>query len=220
MTRPEGASGKFWKNYIGKIENLKTKRQTKKFDRSFLSIGSSRYVAQFLDHLEHSGYAIVSGEKKSAKIFRYESKFYNGNSYSKLPGAAGIGESIWWFSMSFHEFSLTKKFSWSLPIYIDAKFHGESISDGFRAIRERKVGQKLKNPEKKLFQSLSTYIDAKFHGESISDGFRAIRQRKVCQKSKKPKKSRQTRFSGHYPRNSLSINPVPDCRWSSYSRAL
>ena len=54
------------KIYIGKIENLKTKRQTKKFDRSFLSIGSSRYVAQFLDHLEHSGYAIVSGEKKSA----------------------------------------------------------------------------------------------------------------------------------------------------------
>ena len=68
--------------------------KTKIFDRSFLSIGSSRYVDQFLDHLEHSGYAIVSGEKKSAKIFRYETKFYNGNPYSKLPGAAGIGESI------------------------------------------------------------------------------------------------------------------------------
>ena len=89
-----GCIWKILKKYIGKIENLKTKRQTKKFDRSFLSIGSSRYVAQFLDHLEHSGYAIVSGEKKSAKIFRYETKFYNGNPYSKLPGAAGIGESI------------------------------------------------------------------------------------------------------------------------------
>ena len=70
--------------------------KTKKIVRSFLSIGSSRYVAQFLDHLEHSGYAIVSGEKKSAKIFRYETKFYNGNSYnvSKLPGAARVGDSI------------------------------------------------------------------------------------------------------------------------------
>ena len=148
MTRPEGASGKFWKNYIGKIENLKTKRQTKKFDRSFLSIGSSRYVAQFLDHLEHSGYAILRGKKKSAQIFRCETKLYNGNPYSKLPEAAGIGESIWWFSIILHEFSLTKLFSWYLPTYIDAKFHGKSISDGFRAIRERKVGQKLKNPEK------------------------------------------------------------------------
>ena len=35
-----------------------------------------------------------------------------------------------------------------LRTYIDAKFHGESISDGFRAIRERKVGQKLKKPKK------------------------------------------------------------------------
>ena len=136
------------KKYIGKIENLKTKRQTKKIVRSFLSIVSSRYVAQFLDHLEHSGYAIVRGEKKSAKIFRYETKLYNGNPYSKLPGAAGIGESIWWFSIILHEFSLTKMFSWSLPTYIDAKFHGESISDGFRAIQQRKVCQKSKKPEK------------------------------------------------------------------------
>ena len=37
-----------------------------------------------------------------------------------------------------------------LRTYIDVKFHGESISDGFRAIRERKVGQKLKNPRKKV----------------------------------------------------------------------
>ena len=35
-----------------------------------------------------------------------------------------------------------------LRTYIDAKFHGESISDGFRAIRQRKVGEKLKKPEK------------------------------------------------------------------------
>ena len=35
-----------------------------------------------------------------------------------------------------------------LRTYIDAKFHGESISDGFRAIRERKVDQKLKKPKK------------------------------------------------------------------------
>ena len=33
-----------------------------------------------------------------------------------------------------------------LPTHIDAEFHGESISDGFRAIRVRKVGQKLKKP--------------------------------------------------------------------------
>ena len=36
----------------------------------------------------------------------------------------------------------------ALRTYIDAKFHGESISDGFRAIRDRKVGQKLKKPKK------------------------------------------------------------------------
>ena len=41
-------------------------------------------------------------------------------------------------------------FSWPLPTYIDAKFHGESISDGFRAIRKRKVGQKLKKPREKI----------------------------------------------------------------------
>ena len=35
-----------------------------------------------------------------------------------------------------------------LPTHIDAEFHGESISDGFRAIRARKVGQKLKKPKK------------------------------------------------------------------------
>ena len=35
-----------------------------------------------------------------------------------------------------------------LSTYIDAKFHGESISDGFRAIRQRKVCQKSKKPEK------------------------------------------------------------------------
>ena len=88
----------FWR-FLKKIARKKKfffehETKTKKIDRSFLSIGSSRHVAQFLAHLEHSGYAIVSGEKKSAKIFRYETKFYNGNPYSKLPGAAGIGESI------------------------------------------------------------------------------------------------------------------------------
>ena len=35
-----------------------------------------------------------------------------------------------------------------LRTYIDAEFHGESISDGFRAIRDRKVGQKSKNQQK------------------------------------------------------------------------
>ena len=34
-----------------------------------------------------------------------------------------------------------------LRTYIDAEFHGESISDGFRAVRDRKVGQKLKKPK-------------------------------------------------------------------------
>ena len=37
-----------------------------------------------------------------------------------------------------------------LPTYIDAEFHGESVSDGFRAIRERKVGEKLKK-QKRIF---------------------------------------------------------------------
>ena len=36
----------------------------------------------------------------------------------------------------------------ALRTYIDAKFHGESISDGFRAIRDRKVGQRLKKLKK------------------------------------------------------------------------
>ena len=35
----------------------------------------------------------------------------------------------------------------SLRTYIDAEFHRESISDSFRAIRERYVGQKLKKPK-------------------------------------------------------------------------
>ena len=35
-----------------------------------------------------------------------------------------------------------------LPTHIDAEFHGESTSDGFRAIRARKVGQKLKKTKR------------------------------------------------------------------------
>ena len=35
-----------------------------------------------------------------------------------------------------------------LRTYIDVKFHGESISDGFRAIWQRKVCQKSKIPKK------------------------------------------------------------------------
>ena len=31
-----------------------------------------------------------------------------------------------------------------LKTYIDAEFHGEFVFAGFRAIRERKVGEKLK----------------------------------------------------------------------------
>ena len=45
------------------------KQKLKKNVRSFLSIGSSRYVAQFLAHLEHSGYAILRGEKKISQNF-------------------------------------------------------------------------------------------------------------------------------------------------------
>ena len=93
-------------------------------------------------------------------------------------GVPGSGSRCWWFCTIFHGFSLGKMF----------------------------------------FQPLRTYIDAKFHGESISDGFRAIRERKVDQKLKNPKKSRQTRFSGHHPRNSLSIYPASDCRLARGAR--
>ena len=94
VTSPGGERGGNKKNLARNYFFFEHETKTKKNVRSFLSIGSSRYVAQFLDHLEHSGYAILRGEKKSANIFRYETKLYNGNPYSKLPGAAGIGESI------------------------------------------------------------------------------------------------------------------------------
>ena len=64
-----------------------------------------------------------------------------------------------------------------LPTHIDAEFHGESISEGFRAIRARKVGQKLKKPEKiakldsqvTLLQNLSrSSPDATVVSESIT----------------------------------------------------
>ena len=82
------------------------------------------------------------------EIFPKSPKNYNGNSHSKLPAPPGFGSRFWRFFTIFHGFSLGKIFFQALRTYIDAKFHGESISDGFRAIRERKVGQKLKNPEK------------------------------------------------------------------------
>ena len=91
-------------------------------------------------------------EKKrffSREIFQKSPKFYNGDPHSKLEVGSGVGEPILRFSMVFHGFSLKKTFLKVLRTYIDAEFHGESISDGFRAIRARKVSQKLKKPKKR-----------------------------------------------------------------------
>ena len=52
------------------------------------------------------------------------------------------------FDNFFNDFSSRKMFFQVIRAYIDAKVHGESISDGFRAIRQRKVGEKLKKPGK------------------------------------------------------------------------
>ena len=82
------------------------------------------------------------------EIFQKSPKHFNGNSHSKLPAPPGFGSRFWRFFTIFHGFSLGKMFFQALRTYIDAKFHGESISDGFRAIRDRKVGQKLKKPKK------------------------------------------------------------------------
>ena len=72
-----------------------------------------------------------------------------------------------------------------LRTYIDAKFHGESISDGFRAIRQRKVGEKLKKPRKNRQTRFSGQPSPKslsinpashcrytVHGRARSDGLR------------------------------------------------
>ena len=85
---------------------------------------------------------------KSKTLFQKSPKFYNGNPHSKLMVSLGSGSRFWRFSMVFHEFSLKKMVFKVLPTHIDAEFHGESISEGFRAIRARKVGQKLKKPKK------------------------------------------------------------------------
>ena len=90
----------------------------------------------------------------SREIFQKSPKFYNGDPHSKLMVSLGSGSRFWRFSMVFHEFSLKKMVFKVLPTHIDAEFHGESISDGSRAIRERKVGEKLKKPRKKLPNSI------------------------------------------------------------------
>ena len=63
-------------------------------------------------------------------------------------GCRGPGVDFGDFSRFFMNFRRENCFFQSLRTYIDAEFHGESISDGFRAIRQRKVCQKSKKPEK------------------------------------------------------------------------
>ena len=53
VTSPGGEHGGNKKNLARKNIFFEHETQTKKFDRSSLYIGSSRYAAQFLDRLEH-----------------------------------------------------------------------------------------------------------------------------------------------------------------------
>ena len=79
------------KNRAKKNVFFEHETKTKKFVRSFLSIGSSRYVAQFLDHLEHSGYAIVSGEKNRPKFSVTRPNFTMGIPIVSCRGLPGSG---------------------------------------------------------------------------------------------------------------------------------
>ena len=93
----------------------------------------------------------------------------------------GSGSRFWRFCPIFHGFSSKKMVFQPLRTYIDAEFHGESISDGFGAIRARKVGEKSKKPKKvakldsqvTLLQNLSrstpdpTVVRPVWHGPTI-----------------------------------------------------
>ena len=83
-----------------------------------------------------------------ARFFKNLQKLSMGTPIVSCRHPPGFGSLFWRFFTIFHGFSLGKMFFQALRTYIDAKFHGESISDGFRAIRDRKVGQKLKIPNK------------------------------------------------------------------------
>ena len=85
-----------------------------------------------------------------ARFFKNLQKLSMGTPIVSCRHPPGFGSLFWRFFTIFHGFSLGKMFFQALRTYIDAKFHGESISDGFRAIRDRKVGQKLKKKIVKL----------------------------------------------------------------------
>ena len=83
-----------------------------------------------------------------ARFFKNPPKFTMAIPIVSCRWGPGSGSRFWRFSTIFHEFLLKKMVFKVLPTHIDAEFHGESISDGFRAIRARKVGQKLKKTKK------------------------------------------------------------------------
>ena len=83
-----------------------------------------------------------------ARFFKNPPKFTMAIPIISCRWGPGSGSRFWRFPTIFHEFSLKKVVFKVLPTHIDAEFHGESSSDGFRAIRARKVSQKLKKPKK------------------------------------------------------------------------
>ena len=90
VTSPGGEHGRNKNISREKYNFFEHETKTKKIDRSILSIGSSRYVAQFLDHLEHSGYAILRGKKNLQKISVARPNFTMGIpivSCRRLPGS-------------------------------------------------------------------------------------------------------------------------------------